>query len=324
MQGVVVRLKAARARLSRTSIVALFCVLGLILSIAAISIPNLLRSRTAVTRMGGPLVALGTEAELAGDRLAKTAGTREMVTYSTGPVVEARRVARTGMLNLVVERPNELVERIRDIAVQLGGYVQSAELAEMRGGWPRASITIRVPLERFEDARTTIRNLGGRLENESDETRDVTGQYVDLQSALRNFRAEEAQYLEIMRRARSIKDTLAVAERLANVRGRIEQAQGQLNVLSRQTEMASLRVNLQVEPVTQSAELRWYPKQEVEAAFWDASRDFATYANFMIAVLFRLPVMLLWMVTVGAGLAAGWKMLRWMWRRFFAAAPAAA
>ncbi len=288
-------------------------VLGILLTIIAVATPNLLRSRMAANQA----------AEYRQD--AATSATDAASPQRTAAMaIEVRRVIRTGGFHLIVAAPEQSLEQVRVLAARLGGYVESAQLSDRRVAQPYGMITIRVPAPRYEEARREIRGLGQRVEDERDEARDVTGQYVDLESSLRNFRAEEAQYLEIMRRAGSIKDTLAVAERLADVRGRIERTQGQLNLLAHQTEMASLAVTLRTEPVAQAAEVRWHPVAEVKAAFWDGVDDLATYSNFMIAVLFRLPVMLLWIVTFGLGLAAGWKMLRWMWRRFFAAAPVAA
>jgi len=176
---------------------------------------------------------------------------------------------------------------------------------------------------RFDEARREVRALGERVKNEQDDAQDVTGKYVDLESNLRNYHAEEAQYLEIMRRSGSIKDTLAVAERLADVRGRIERTQGQLNLLAHQTQMAVLEVTLCTEAVAQPVDVRWHPKAEIKAAFWDAADDLSVYANFMIAVLFRLPVFLLWVITVLVSALCGWRLLRWVWKRLLSApAPA--
>jgi hypothetical protein len=44
---------------------------------------------------------------------------------------------------------------------------------------PNASLTIRVPVAKFEDVRAQIRKLGLRVESESIEAQDVTRQYVD-------------------------------------------------------------------------------------------------------------------------------------------------
>jgi len=240
------------------------------------------------------------------------------------PVMQSHRMVRKASMKVISADPAQAAEKIRAIASRLDGYVESVRFSDDGGGARQGSITIRVPAARFDDARRQVRGLGERTRNEEDDARDVTGQYVDLQSNLRNYHSEEAQYLEIMRRAGSIKDTLAVAERLADVRGRIERTQGQLNLLAHQTEMAVLEVTLCTEMVARPADVRWHPAAEIKTAFWSAAEDLSSYANFMIAVAFRLPVFMLWTVTVlGAGLS-GWRGLRWVWKRLVPAPNAAA
>ena len=78
----------------------------------------------------------------------------------------------------------------------------------------------------------TIRKLGLRVENEKIAAEDVTRQYVDQDASIRNLRAEEAQYLTILKRATTVKDMLAVTENLSEVRGQIEQQQAEFNALS--------------------------------------------------------------------------------------------
>lgn len=232
---------------------------------------------------------------------------------------QLRRMVRKGSVNLIVSEPAPTAEKVRAVAYRLDGYVESVRFSDEGAGAREASITIRVPAPRYDDARREVRALGGRVKNEEDDARDVTGQYVDLESNLRNFHAEEAQYLEIMRHSGSIKDTLAVAERLADVRGRIERTQGQLNLLSHQTQMAVLEVNLCTEAVAQPVDVRWHPKAEFQAAFWNAADDLSVYANFMIAVIFRLPVFVLWAATSLVFALCGWRLLRWFWRKLLPA-----
>jgi type IV pilus assembly protein PilA len=232
------------------------------------------------------------------------------------PVAGTRRMLRKGSMTLIVADPAPVAERIRAVSYRLNGYVDTVRLSDEGYGAKRVSIAIRVPSARFDEARREVRALGERVKSEEDDAQDVTAQYVDLESNLRNFHAEEMQYLDIMRRSGTIKDTLAVAERLADVRGRIERTQGQLNLLSHQTELAVLDVTLCTESIAQPVDVRWHPRAQVRAAFWDAADDLSTYANFMIAVFFRLPVFALWLVTVLASALCSWRLLRWLWQRF--------
>lgn len=239
------------------------------------------------------------------------------------PDLQSRRMVRKSSVNLIVADPAPTVEKIRAVAYRLGGYVESVRFSGQGQGAQEASVTIRVPVARLDDARREVRALGDRVNSEEDDAQDVTGHYVDLESNLRNYQAEEAQYLEIMRRSGTIKDTLAVAERLADVRGRIERTQGQLNLLAHQTEMAVLEVTLGTEVVAQPVDVRWHPKAEIQTAFWDAASDLSLYANFMIAVVFRLPVFVLWVVTALVFAVASWRLLRWLWSKLVPAPLAA-
>ncbi len=241
----------------------------------------------------------------------------------TAGAQKSPRMLRKASLNLVVAEPVAVGEKIRVLAYRLGGYVDSVRFSDEGAGTRQTSIEIRVPADRFEEARREVRALGERVKNEEDDARDVSAQHTDLESQLRNYRAEEAQYLEIMRRSGTIKDTLAVSEHLSDVRGRIERTQGQLDQLAHQTEMALLEVRLGTEAAAQALEVRWRPMTEIKAAFWSAADDLSTYAKFMIAVFFRLPVFALWALTILTTCFGGWRLLRWTWKRF-ATSPVAA
>lgn len=230
------------------------------------------------------------------------------------PAPEIRRTIETASLTLIASDPGAVAEKIRAVAFHLGGYVDSMRVSG-DGAGKQVSIAIRVPSVRLGEARLQVRGLADHVANEQDDARDVTGNFVDLESNLRNFRVEEAQYREIMRRSGSIKDTLAVAERLADVRGRIERVQGQMNLLSHQTEMALLQVSVSAEVVPQPVDVRWHPIAEVKAAFSAAAGDLTDYADFMIAVLFRLPVFILWAATLLGSALAVWRVLRWIWSK---------
>jgi hypothetical protein len=226
------------------------------------------------------------------------------------------KMIRKTALNLIVEEPSVAAEKIRLLASRLGGYVESVRSSDEGTAAKQTSIAIRVPSDRLDEARHEVRGFAERVSNEQDDARDVSSHHVDLESHLRNYRAEEAQYLDIMRRSGTIKDTLAVSEHLADVRGRIERTQGQLDQLAQQTEMALLEVNLRTELAPQPMDVRWHPGAEIKSAFWTAVDDLSTYANFMIEVLFRLPVFALWTFTILTSLFGGWRLLTWTWRRF--------
>jgi hypothetical protein len=226
-----------------------------------------------------------------------------------------RKIIRTSSMEMIVQHPAEVADKITALAEALGGYLVSAD-----GGGQNATVgtlTIRVPAAKFEAARTEIRQLGLRVESEKVDAQDVSRQYVDQDANLRNLRAEEAGYLVILKQASTVKDMLAVTQRLSEVRGQIEQQQAEFNALSRQIETVALTISLRTEAEAQVSGLNWRPGYQLKTALRDGLESLATYATAMTTILFYLPAVLLWVGTIVLGAAIGWRTIRWVGRRWF-------
>jgi len=229
--------------------------------------------------------------------------------------VTGRKIIRTSSLEMVVQHPAEMADRIAALIEDLGGYLVSADDGGQNA--TTAMLTIRVPAARFEQARAEIRKLGLRVESEKIDAQDVTRQYVDQDASLRNLRAVEAQYLAILKQASTVKDMLAVNEKLSETRGQIEQQQAEFNALSQQIETVALTISLRSEAEAQVFGLNWRPAYQLKLALRDGLQSLATYATAMMAILFYLPVMLLWVGTIIIAALGGWRLMRWVGRRWF-------
>lgn len=225
-----------------------------------------------------------------------------------------RKMVRTSSIGLVVQKPADAAERIRKLAEDMGGFLVGSQVS---GGQDATSgsLTIRVPAARFEEARAEIRKLGLRVEGEKIEAQDVTRQYVDQEANLRNLRAEEAQYLAILKQAKTVKDTLDVSAKISEVRGQIEQQQAEFEALSKQIETVAITVSLQAEAEARVFGLNWRPLYQMKLALRDG---LANYASTMTQLVFFLPTVVLWLATIVAGCAVGWRVLRWVGRWAFA------
>ena len=227
-----------------------------------------------------------------------------------------RKMVRSGSLDLIVKDPTAAAGKVGQFAGQLGGYVVMSEVNRSADS-PYASVTLRVPVARLEQAREQIRSLGVRVESEKLAADDVTHRYVDLEARLRNLRATEIQYLSILKNARTIEDTLAVTEKLDNVRGEIEQQQAEFATLSSQVETVVLTVSLRAEADAQVLGLHWRPLYQLKLAVRDGLDGLANYSASMVTFLLFLPTALLWMASVFAGIFLSWKLLRWLARKCF-------
>jgi hypothetical protein len=234
-----------------------------------------------------------------------------------------RKMVRTASIDLVVQKPVEAAEKIRNLAEASGGFLVVSQIS---GGEDAtsASLTVRVPASRYEQVRAEIRKLGLRIESERIEAQDVTRQYVDQQASLRNLRAEEVQYLAILKQAKTVKDTLDVSEKLSDVRGQIDTQQAEFEALSKQIETVAISVSLRTEAEARVFGLNWRPLYQAKLALRDGLDGLASYASTMLSAVFLLPTILLWLATIIAVCAVGWKVLRWAGRIAFGRKAAAA
>jgi hypothetical protein len=229
---------------------------------------------------------------------------------------EDRKLVRTATLGLIVKTPAEAAEKIIQIAQTAGGFLVTSNV---NGGADAtsASLSLRVPTVKFDEVRAQIRKLGLRVENESLEAQDVTTQYVDQEARLRNLRAQEQQYLAILRQAATVKDTLEVSDKLNEVRGAIEEKQAEFETLSKQVQTVAINVTLRAEADAQVFGLHWRPLYQLKIAAREGLDGLGEYVASMTAFVFYLPTMLLWLFTILAGAAIGWRILKWAVRTLF-------
>jgi len=101
-----------------------------------------------------------------------------------------------------------------------------------------------VPAEKFQEFLTRSRAVAARVASETTSGQDVTEEFIDLEARIRTERALEAQYLEILKDAKSVKDALEVHAHLAEVREQIEKAEGRHRFLENQTQLSTVKFSI--------------------------------------------------------------------------------
>ena len=153
------------------------------------------------------------------------------------------RVIKNGQVELVVARGefDAAVDDVYFLATRLEGIVKSTAIDDSGEG--RGVVVVRIPSARFEDALTELRDIG-RIESHYVDTQDVTDEFVDLESRIRNARTAEKVLLNLMDEAATIRDTIRVQNQLERVQENIERMRGRLRVLDDQTSFSTLAVDL--------------------------------------------------------------------------------
>ncbi|HSO30072.1 MAG TPA: DUF4349 domain-containing protein [Candidatus Sulfomarinibacteraceae bacterium] len=176
-------------------------------------------------------------------------------------------IIKTGTLDLQVEAVGDAVAAAAGRITALGGYVSASEQVGEDEN-VTATITYRIPADRWEEALEALRSLAIKVVAERTGTEDVTGQVVDLRARIANLQATEKALQEIMTRATKIADVLAVQAELTTVRGQIEEATAQKQHLEAQAAFSTLtvRFGLEPEPAVITSQKKFDPGSEVDRA----------------------------------------------------------
>ncbi|MFH0987502.1 MAG: DUF4349 domain-containing protein [Patescibacteria group bacterium] len=204
-----------------------------------------------------------------------------------------RLVVKTGQVDIVVKDVVENAKKIIQYAEKRGGWVVQSNIQEVET-LPVAEVVVRVPSEDFEEAIAYIRGLAVKVNFEKSQGQDVTEEYTDLSSQLRNLEATEQQLLEIMKKATKIEDILTVQKEISNVRAQIEQTKGTILYLERSSETATITANLALSeellPVPPSE--KWRPGY-VAKTVW--TNVVAAWRNVSYAVITFFVYAALWL-----------------------------
>lgn len=240
---------------------------------------------------------------------ASPSGAPPITSDGVGAVVDDAKIIRTGTIELeVTDVPTALVTARNGIRA-MGGYVGASQ-TEMRGDQPFASITYRIPANRWEDALDLLHKLNGqttKIVTEHTEAVEVTGQVVDLEARIRNLRASEAALQKIAAGATKISDVLEVQNQLTNVRGQIEQLTAALSDLNDRAGYATLTASFTVPVVAvKVATKEWEPAVVVDQASASLVKilQSVTTAGIWFAIVW-LPILLVMGLLVAVAVWTG-------------------
>jgi hypothetical protein len=184
----------------------------------------------------------------------KQASLQSAQNSQTSVTVTERKLIRNGEMILESGNPAESQRKVSSIAEAHGGFVVTSESRQMNSEGQlkpemTVTVTIRVPAAQFDAVIGEIRGAGSRVAQDKITTQDVTEEYIDLEARIRAKQALEAQFMEIMKQARSVQDALEVQRQLSDVRAEVERLEGRRRFLENQTSLSTISVTIQ--PPTQ-------------------------------------------------------------------------
>lgn len=226
--------------------------------------------------------------------------TSGLVSPNVPDIAQDRIVIMNGSRTLVVNDPTDAARKIAAMAVAKGGWVVSSNINQSSYGtngekYYSGDITIRVPAESIDATLTEIEALAVEVITRQLSGQDVTSEYTDLQSRLRNMRASQERLLTFMQNAENTEARTAVEEQLRQVQGEIEVLEGQIRYYDESAQFSSISVSLEPFIPSQPIEIGgWHPEGVAKEALEDLLRGLQELVDIIIRLgICGLPVLII-------------------------------
>ncbi|TAF76028.1 MAG: DUF4349 domain-containing protein [Bacteroidetes bacterium] len=141
-----------------------------------------------------------------------------------------QKIIKTASVRFQVEDFKKSAEKLKRIAKDFGGINTSYN--ENNNGYNiEASFVVRITNSKFDTLLNALQAESIYLNFKNINAEDVTEEFIDIESRLKNKKAVEQKYLEILKKAAKIDDILAVENQIRIIREEIEAKEGRLKYL---------------------------------------------------------------------------------------------
>ncbi len=217
-----------------------------------------------------------------------------------------KKLILTSYMTLETQDLDGLMESLLPTIERYGGYVQRSSSGN-RGSTRYYDASIRIPAERYNEFLQEIKGSGNAVYY-SEETKDITDSYTDIQARLSSLKAQEAKVLEFYDRAEDLEDLMTVEARLSEIRYQIEYLEAQIKNYDLLVAYSTLNLTVNETQVYTPVTTSFFAR--LGRAFSNGFRSFLNgIEDFLIDVVYNIWTILFLVILGFAGYKL-WKFIR--------------
>lgn len=157
--------------------------------------------------------------------------------------VNKKKIIRDGRIGLKVTDLEKAKTRIDTLVRTYGGYYANENFNNT--DWESSyNLKIRLPFSNFEKFIAVIESGIGEIQYKGIDARDVTDQFIDLETRLDTKRNYLSRYNDLLKQAKSIKEILDIEEKIRVLEEEIDSATGRLKYLNDLVDYSTLDLTI--------------------------------------------------------------------------------
>lgn len=236
-----------------------------------------------------------------------------------------RMIIKNADMSLLVEDTDVAIDRLTQIVGDFGGYIISSR--EWYSDWyddifKHATYTFAVPVDQFERALGRLRAISVRVLDEQASGEDVTQEFVDLESRLRNLEATRDRIRTFLDQAKTVQEALEVNEELSKIDAQIEETKGRMNFLSGRAAYSTITVTLDpqlpdfVPTPTPTSTPTSTPTATPTSTPWSPNETFDNASKTLGSAYRNMAELVIWLLVVVVPIFAPFVLIFWwfIWR----------
>lgn len=170
-----------------------------------------------------------------------------------------RKLIKTFNFNVETENIDEFISNLKYEINSVGGYIEDSNISGNsistgNKSQKYASFTIRVPVGNLDDFATYVDNSANIL-SKSENVKDVTLDYTDMESRKKTLETERDRLLELLENASDLNDVILLEEKLSDVEYEIDRITSSLKTYDSLVEYSTINIEIkEVEKYTEIVE----------------------------------------------------------------------
>ena len=154
------------------------------------------------------------------------------------------KIIKTANVRFKVKNVQESTHTIKALVIGYEGYISNMRFSN-NSYQKENSFTIKVPKNNFDKLMDSLSPVAEFIDHIEIASKDVTEEYMDVETRLKTKLEVKARYEEILRNnAKTVKDILETEEKLRIIQEEIEVAQGKLKYMANRVSFSTINVVL--------------------------------------------------------------------------------